>query len=238
MIFSSLIRGIAVSSLLMSTACSAQSTKTPAAGATAMHIVAPDSKKIAANYYPAANPKAVILLFHQAGDSYREYDLIGPRLATAGYSALAVDQRGGRGSEDFMEGKPDMEAAIAWAQDKKLPVIIWGSSYSASLVYVLAAENPGKVVAGLAFSGGDYLGGSLVPNAARKITIPMFATSSRGEVAEMKRVLDLVPGANKTFFAPKLGGVHGSSTLLIKKNRKGAEENWAAVMTFLGSVAP
>ncbi len=104
----------------------------------------------------AERPKGLILLFHQAGSSKGEYDKIGDRLQAAGYSSLAIDQRAGGdmfgpnetvkalGHEgSFLEAKKDLEAAFAWAQDKHLPVILWGSSYSASLVFLVAAEHPG-----------------------------------------------------------------------------------------------
>lgn len=236
---------LVVLSLLAATSCAAKPAATDVAGIVSVELVAADKTKIAANYYPASQPKAILLLFHQAGADYHEYDLIGPRLAAAGYSALAVNQRGGGAPSKFKQAKPDMEAALAWAQGKKsgaqgknLPVILWGSSYSAAWVYVLAAENPSRIAAAMTFSGGDYLGGSLVRDAARKVTVPIFATSAPGEVSEMRAILELVQSTDKTFHVPGLGGVHGSSTLLAKANPRGAEENWAAVMAFLARVAP
>jgi pimeloyl-ACP methyl ester carboxylesterase len=215
--------------------CAAPAPKIAGSGS---ELVIPTAKhaKVKATYYPASSPKALILLFHQAGSNRNEYNSIVPRLLTSGYSALTVDQRGGGLLGSMIDGKPDMEAALDWAQDKGMPVIIWGSSYSASIVYVLAAEQPTKIKAALVFSGGDYLGGTIVTKAARMVSIPIFATSARDEVAEMKAVFDLVPGKQKQFFIPTLGGVHGSGTLSPKENPKGAEQNWTAVMGFLESV--
>jgi len=45
-----------------------------------------------------------------------------------------------------------------------------------------------------------------------------------------------VPVAGKEQFVPKLGGVHGSSTLLRAKNPGGAEDAWKAVLAFLAGV--
>jgi dienelactone hydrolase len=220
---------------------------------TNINLVAKDGVKIFGQYYQAASPKAIILLFHQAGTNKAEYASIAPRLVSAGYSALAIDQRSGgtqfgadnetvkglaKGTKEqsYLQAKPDLEAAIAWGVAQNKPLIIWGSSYSAALVYVLAAENPSKITAALVFSGGDYLGKKQVVNAAKKVTTPFFATSAMSEVKEMTAVFNNLASTNKVFFKPSLGGVHGSSTLIAKENPKGAEENWAAVLAFLATV--
>jgi pimeloyl-ACP methyl ester carboxylesterase len=201
--------------------------------ATEIVIATASGKQLRATYRPAPAPKALILLFHQAGADRREYNDIVPRLAGANYSTLTVDQGGGGFGQRMIDGKPDMEAALNWAQDKGIPVVIWGSSYSASIVYLLAAEQPAKIKAALAFSGGEYLGGNRVTIAARTVSIPIFATSSLREVSEMRAIFDLVPNAEKQFFIPSLGGVHGSETLSPRRNPLGAASNWDAVLAFL-----
>ena len=60
-------------------------------------LTASDGVKVYGSLYRAAKPRALILLFHQAGSSKDEYATIAPRLAQAGYSALAIDQRSGGG---------------------------------------------------------------------------------------------------------------------------------------------
>jgi dienelactone hydrolase len=192
-------------------------------------------KNVAATYKMASNARALILLFHQAGSDRREYDGIAPRLLQAGYSVLIVDQGGDGLLDKMISGKPDMQAALDWAQTENLPVIIWGSSYSASLTYVLAAEQPSKIKAAMVFSGGDYLGCNVVLPAASRVNIPLFATSSVGETAEMKAIFDLVPSANKQFFAPPPGAVHGSGTLTQTTNNASAEATWVAVLAFIES---
>ena len=47
-------------------------------------LTAADGVKVAGLHYPSPNPKAVILLFHQAGSSKAEYATITPRLVAAG----------------------------------------------------------------------------------------------------------------------------------------------------------
>lgn len=217
-------------------------------------VKATDGLNIVGYLYPASKPRAVVLLFHQAGSSKYEYDTIGPRLAAQGYTALAIDQRAGGtlfgdnstvhmigGSAPYLDAKKDLEGALQWAGDQHLPVILWGSSYSAALVFLVAAEHPGKVAAVLAFSPGEYLGNpSMVRDAARKVTVPVFVTSAKdsAEIAAAKLVVDAVPGKRNVQFVPPTAGVHGSSTLIADKNRSGAEENWRAVEAFLTDVVP
>lgn len=211
-------------------------------------LTASDGVKVFGDYYPAPSPKALIVLFHQAGSSAGEYRTIAPRLVAAGYSALAIDQRSGGGmygrnrtaaalgkSADYLAAQPDMQAALDWAISKGVPVAIWGSSYSSALVFPLAAANPGKVKAVLAFSPGEYFDDkTLVSRAAAKVTIPVYVTSApeAGEVALAKTVFDATAATDKTDYVPK-DGVHASSTLIAAKNPAGAEANWASALAFL-----
>jgi alpha-beta hydrolase superfamily lysophospholipase len=80
--------GVAVA-LALSTTASAQGK------ARAVTLSSRDRVSISALAWEAAQAKAVILLFHQAGSSKAEYATIAPRLAAAGYTALAIDQRSG-----------------------------------------------------------------------------------------------------------------------------------------------
>lgn len=215
----------------------------------AVQLTASDGVKVFGDYSEPANARALILLFHQADSGQGEYLTIVPRLAQAGYATLALDQRSGGNlyggnwtvkglgkSAGFTEAKPDLEAALAWAQAKKLPVVLWGSSYSASLAFVVAAEHPGQVRALLAFSPGEYFDGKPgVAEAAKKLGMPVFVTSAQDpkEIAAAKAVIDAVPGGFKLQFVPVDGGVHGSSTLNGEKNPKGAAAAWKEVLAFL-----
>lgn len=217
-------------------------------------IKAADQTPISGWLYEAPKPKAIVLLFHQAGSSKGEYATIAPRLAAEGYTALAIDQRSGGDlfgenatverlghSAGYLEAKQDLQAALDWAKPKGVPVIIWGSSYSSALVFLVAAENPDAVKGVLAFSPGEYLGApNLVKDAAARVTAPVFVTSAKDadEIAAAKAILGAVPGADKTQFVPGIAGVHGSSTLIDARNAKGAAENWAAVDAFLKHLVP
>lgn len=224
----------------------------------AVQFKARDGVTVFGRYYPVAKPKALILLFHQAGSSKDEYATIAPRLNREGYSALAIDQRSGGGlfgpnetaariapvsgrteDESYPTAEPDIQAALDWGVQQKLPLILWGSSYSAALVFDVAAQNPGKVAAALAFSPGEYMPDKhFVDRAARTLAVPVFVTSSSDpeEIAAARVIAAAVPGGRADHYAPAVG-VHGSSTLIEAKDPKGADANWTAVTAFLKKVA-
>lgn len=203
--------------------------------------------------YKALKPRAVILLFHQAGSNKGEYSTIAPRLVQEGFTVLAIDQRSGGNlfgqknetvkklgkSQTYLDTMPDLEAALAWGNQQKLPVLVWGSSYSSSLVFLLASKHPDKIAAVLSFSPGEYLDQEgLVQQAAAKVTQAVFVTSSieNQEIEAAKKIISASPSKSKIQFIPKIAGVHGSSTLREDKNSRGYDENWLAVLTFLKNV--
>ena len=196
--------------------------------------------------------RPMIVLFHQAGGNHHEYDPIVPELLRMGFDTLAVDQRaGGRawghrndtaagvsGRADYLDAYADMEAALAWAAAKgagRPGAIVWGSSYSAALVFRLAAEHPGDVTKVLAFSPGEYFGEpAYVRGFAARVGVPVFVTSASdaGEVAAGKAIAAKVGSGRATQFVPRVGS-HGSSTLRADTNPDGAPAIWAAVAAFL-----
>ncbi|WP_084239181.1 alpha/beta hydrolase [Sphingomonas asaccharolytica] len=220
-------------------------------------LTAPDGVTVYGTYYPSGNARALILLFHQAGSSKDEYQTIAPQLQRAGFAALAIDQRVGGGlygnnqtmagykdKTDYLGALPDLEAALAWAKDKAQgkPILLWGSSYSASLVFLVAASKSaeGSVKGVLAFSPGEYFEDKkMVENAAAKVTVPVFVASANTlvEEQEAKAILSATKSTDRQQFIPK-AGVHGSSTLIAAKNPGGADDNWQAVLAFLKRVAP
>ncbi len=203
--------------------------------------------------YQGDGTKPLILLFHQASSNRHEYDTIAPKLNALGFDTLAVDQRSGgslfggknetaaglRSGADFLAAYPDLEAALKWGANRagasNARMIVWGSSYSASLVFMLAAKNPDKISAILSFSPGEYFGARFsVRDSAAKVKMPVFVSSASdsGEVNEAARILAAVPGATKTQLVPK-SATHGSSALNPAQNPRGAEEVWRGVEVFL-----
>ena len=225
----------------------------PVVQAQPIWLRASDGIAVKGAFYRADKAKAIILLFHQAGSDKGEYATIAPRLVKAGYSALAIDQRQGGDmfghnetvakighQGDMVDAMADLQAAVDWARPLHQPVILWGSSYSASLVFPVADSNVGLVKAVLAFSPGEYFPDkTLTGRAAETLSVPAFITSApdAGEVAKARAIAAKVKGGRATVYVPA-AGVHGSSTLIAAKNAKGAEANWQAVMAFLTKVAP
>ncbi len=238
--------------LCASLAFGAASARAADAPASPVTLQAADGVKVYADYYPARRPRALILLFHQAGSGKGEYRDIAPRLVRDGFSALAIDQRSGGplfgrnataaefGREaSYLDAAKDLDAAIAWARSRKLPIVLWGSSYSAALVFLEAAKQP-AIKAVLAFSPGEYLGNAtLVHQAAARLRMPLYVTSASdaGEVAAARSILSASPSRSKEQFVAR-HGVHGSSTLLADRDPQGAAENWSAAEAFLQRSLP
>jgi alpha-beta hydrolase superfamily lysophospholipase len=235
----------AAAAVLFSTSATAE------AAGQAVTLRARDGVSISGLAYTADHPRAIVLLFHQAESSKAEYATIAPRLVAAGFTALAIDQRSGGNlygpnetarrltkPASYEQAKPDLEAALDWATAKHLPVVLWGSSYSASLVFEVAAEHPQEVSAIMAFSPGEYFDETgAVARAAAKVRVPIYVTSApdAGEVSDAKAILAASPARSKIQYVPQFG-VHGSSTLIESQDPKGAAENWKHALAFLNAL--
>lgn len=215
-----------------------------------------DGITIFGDLYASGNGKSapVILLFHQAGSDARgEYGGIARRLLDAGYNVLAVDQRSGGsrlggtnrtvarlGDTDFgyCEVYPDLQATLEYARGAGFDgsLAVWGSSYSAALVFQLAAKNPDDVDAVLGFSpasGGPladcrpeaYLAALQPPALALRPTNEAAIESVKAQLATFEQ------RGVKTYIADP--GVHGSSMLNEDRVGESAEATWAVVMAFL-----
>jgi len=247
---------IAVPLFLAAPACNAQPANNPAdnvaAGANMqpLNLEASDGVTVYGRLYKAAKPRALILLFHQAGSSKDEYATIAPPLVAAGYSALAIDQRAGGGlygenqtakafgrEVRYREAAPDLQAALDWARTQKLPIILWGSSYSSSLIFPLAANDPQGITALLAFSPGEYFDGDPpIAAAAAKVSVPVFVASTKSETGDADPIFAALPKNTANVRLLPDHGVHGSSTLIEAKNPDEADANMRAVLAFLQRV--
>lgn len=216
-------------------------------------LTAADGAKVFGGLWVANGPRPpIILAFHQAASNKAEYAPMVERLNEAGFTLLAIDQRAGGNfygdinrtvatlgaSTSFEAAMPDLEAALAWAKDNAhgAPVIVWGSSYSAALVFLLAAKYPTVVAGVLAFSPDEYLAKKrAVRDAAAKLQVPVYITqaTARGEHERSHRIFRAVSSEDKVEFVPAIRGTHGASTLRLDTNPEGAAENWEAVLRFL-----
>jgi len=229
----------------LSTGAIAQTAATP------VTLQAQDGVSIAGLVYPAAHAKAIVLLFHQAVSSKAEYATIAPRLAAAGFTALAIDLRSGgsmygpnetaarlSSPATYEQARLDLVTALDWAQPQHLPVVLWGSSYSAALVFEVAAAHADEVSAVVAFSPGEYLADrGAVARAAAGVRVPIYVSSApeADEVRAARAILSASPARVKTQYVPRFG-VHGASTLIEARDPKGAADNWAHVLAFLNAL--
>jgi dienelactone hydrolase len=213
-----------------------------------------------ADVYASKNESAaLVLLFHQAGWSRGEYREIAPKLVKAGYRVMAVDQRSGGGvngvpnethrragknglARSYLDAYADLEAALAYARKdlKAKRIIVWGSSYSAALVFRLAAEHPADVAAVMAFAPGEYFkkqkGPDYIQALAKRVKQPVFVTSAKKEREQVEPIFAASPAEKKILFTPASKGQHGSRALWTKWSD--SDVYWAAVNGFLREYAP
>lgn len=215
-------------------------------------FTADDGLKITADLYETNPDNPYVLLFHQAGSSRGEYLQIADKIIKFGYNCLAVDLRSGgeinyiqnhtallavqQGYHtDYLSSKKDILAAIKWVKDRsKKPVVLFGSSFSASLSLIIAKNNP-DVKAVIAFSPGEFFTPGLsVETEIKDLDKPVFIASSHRENPYIDTLLSFVPTSNKTIFAPENGGEHGSKSLW--KSNPNNQEYWLALTMFFSKI--
>jgi dienelactone hydrolase len=214
---------------------------------------AQDHLTVTADFYEAGINMPFMVLFHQANYSRGEFKETAPKLNKMGYNCLAVDLRSGNEVNyiknntaalarekkmpvDYLSALADMKAAIDYAYQKKnKPIVIFGSSYSASLCLVLAKNNP-KIKAVIAFSPGEYFDTRFnVRDSIAGLNIPIFVAVSEIENAYMKELFSKVNHKYLTVFQPKNdAGVHGSKALW--DNNPSHNDYWLALMQFIEEI--
>ena len=216
-----------------------------------------DGVEITADIYIEYKDKntPLIVLFHQAGWSRGEYLEIAPKLNKLGFNCIAVDQRAGdlvNGIENktvhraklankntrYIDALPDMEAALHYSKSNYSEgnLIAWGSSYSASLVLVIAGEQPGLIDGVLSFAPGEYFSKqgkseSWIEDTAANIKVPVFITSAHNEKSKWSSIYSVIPSEQKVSFIPSSKGNHGSRALWDQF--EDSAEYWKAVNAFL-----
>jgi dienelactone hydrolase len=217
-----------------------------------IEFTAADGLPITADSYEVLPGEKYILLCHQAGFSRGEYIETAKKLNEMGYNCLAIDQRSGetcndvvnetakRAREqkkkmDYLDAEQDMVAAVNYIYEhSKHPVIIVGSSYSASLALKISKGND-KIEAVAVFSPGEYFKGIDLKKEISGITVPVFATSSKEEAKDVATLLSGVDDKYKTIFVPSADGDHGSKVLW--ESSPDHNEYWTAFSDFLNKNA-
>jgi dienelactone hydrolase len=216
----------------------------------------PDKVNITADLYsPKPANATFIILYHQANYSRGEYLEIAPKLNELGFNCMAVDLRSG-GTTNGIENKTwrfadslgmetrytdaytDMKASVSYVK-KNYPgakIILFGSSYSASLALKFVSEFPPVISGVVAFSPGEYFAKfgwnrEIIKMSAAKIACPVFIASSVSEKDSWQAIYAAIPGQNKVSFVPQSGGIHGAKTLW--KAFPESQEYWKALTAYL-----
>jgi pimeloyl-ACP methyl ester carboxylesterase len=211
-----------------------------------------DNLVVTADLYMAKATSKPILLCHQAEFSRGEYSEIAPELVKLGFTCLAIDQRSGKECKgiknktneeavkkklktNFIDAQKDIEAAIDYMYQRfQQPVIVFGSSYSASLAIKIASESK-KVRAVIAFSPGEYFEEQFsVLESCTALKQPVFITGSKSEANQLKDYLNDSPSRTKKLFTPTSSGTHGAKVLW--SNSADKAEYWLALKEFLAKV--
>jgi len=229
--------------------CGSSKTEVGVVARTATQVTFPasDGQTVYADLYSSAKQpaQAVVLMFHQAGSSAREYASIAPQIGDLGFDYIATDQRSGgdlyglnrtlvKGKQgDYLAAYHDLEGALSYVKSKPYKtIIVWGSSYSSSLVFKLAAEHP-EVKGVLSFSPGEYMDDkTAVSGWMSKTTVPVFFACTEDEWADGRSKLFATIASKEKTSNILPGAVHGSSTLIPEKS-KAAPDYLKLVTTFL-----
>ncbi len=230
----------------------------PAAAFEMVEFPSADGLAITADLYAphADRTQPFIVLLHQASWSRGEYREIAPRLNELGFNCLAVDLRSGKGvngvdnatarrahlagkSMLFHDTLPDVVASVEYARKEHArgKLLVWGSSFSASLALKLAGDRPELVDGVIALAPGEHFErfgkpADWITASARNVRCPVLVASSRREQEAWQALYAAIPSEAKASYVPEADGDRGSRALW----RQSAESPgyWRAIEAFLG----
>ncbi len=225
----------------------------PTKGQDKMIFPASDSLPVTADFYPGNADEPYILLFHDEDGSRGEYRNIAPRLVRIGYNCLAVDLRQGKESHfvsdetarraDSLHLYPkksdclkDIEGAIRYAvQRSHRPVVLFGSSFSASLCLLAAKNNP-DVKAVVAFSPGEFFKPQLsVRDSLQGYDKLTLVAGAKFEYPYLIEISENIPDDKKTIFVPSQAeGEHGINAL--SESNPASNDYWLSLLMFFRNV--
>lgn len=218
-----------------------------------VNFYAEDSLKITADLYIRDLNLPFIILFHQGDASRGEYSEIAPKLVKLDYNCLAVDLRYGgkinytinetaelamQGNFDhtMLSAAKDIKAALSFVKRyNKKPIILVGSSYSASLCLLEAAGNE-KIKAVVAMSPGEYFRpGLIVRDNITGISQKLFISATALEYDFIDEMLIHVPRENVHFFQPSGNrGDHGAK--MLWQSGDSADQCWLELLFFFKKI--
>ncbi|MBL8859406.1 MAG: alpha/beta fold hydrolase [Planctomycetes bacterium] len=195
--------------------------------------------------------KPVLVCMHMTSSSRGEYKRLAAELLALGVHVMSVDLRSGGPGEiadrktgersgtmnetwrqarallgrdpTYIEAYPDVVAAVAWAKElfpySRIGLV--GSSYSASLALVYAAEHPSAVDVVAALSPGEYMQPWSIATRVKDLAVPTYFTcgNTQADMGQARPVAAAILDQTKvrTFWPEDEGiiGDHGSRTLMI-----------------------
>ena len=135
----------------------------------------------------------------------------------------------------------NLESALDFAKEVgfKRDIILWGSSYSASLSIQLANKRPKDINGELAFSpaSGGPMKECLPEQYFETLKVPllMLRPPNEMESENAKNQFDLAEKNNHHTFTPEFGR-HGSSMLVEERVENDVDETWNVVFSFLNEI--
>ncbi len=214
-----------------------------------------DKILITADLYETENEVSdYIILMHQAGYSRGEYKEIGAKLIKLGFNCLAIDLRigdevnyvanetasrlkGGNKQYSMLDTRQDLNAAIdyIYSIEKKPRIIVFGSSFSASIALMAASEDP-RIYAAIAFSPGEFFEPDVSVNKSiTGLTKPTYIACPRSEYVYIEKLISNAQKDNLTVFSPERGdGLHGAKTLWWESATR--NEFWLSLLFFLNDL--
>lgn len=211
----------------------------------------------------AAANAPVLVCMHMTASSRAEYRPYAAKMLELGCRVLSVDlrcggegERGVRGSQKrvgtpnatwtsaksvlgrdpgYVDAYPDVGVAVAWAKElfPGAPIGLVGSSYSATLALVYAAEHPDAVGAVLALSPGDYVAEwKPVSERIKSIRTPAYITcgNTPADTDHAKPIAAAIVDTSRliTFWPQDEGvvGHHGTMTFAVPEADSRAKQ-WA-----------
>jgi len=215
-------------------------------------VASADGLEMRAIVYAIDSSSPVIVLCHQARMNNYEYAEIAPKLNALGYNCVALDQRSGGPMDahenitfnnaktqglatNYTTSLSDITAGVNLAAAKfNQPVMLWGSSYSASLVLKVAMDNA-NVKSVVTFSPIlKFDDGSTAADYFKNYNgKPIFMTSTEKEAAPLTKALSHLPEDVLYQYYPDMKGTHGSKALW--SSDPAHEAYWAEVEKWLAA---
>ena len=212
-----------------------------------------DSLEVIANLYEIDPDYPYMILLHQGNSSKGEYRDIAISLLKLKYNCLAIDLRSGwlvnftpnetaqnarrtKKSTEMIDADKDILAAIDFVKkrsDKK--IILFGSSYSASLALKIGKINP-LIKAIIAYSPGEYFKNTYVlHDVLQNIDKPIYVAGSQLEYPYLQKLTELVPKRNLALFQPQ-NDIGDSGAKSLWKTKEVSKEYWLSLLMFINKL--